>query len=159
MEMLGIHNWQRNAFQPPDRLRPELRSKIANPYGDLDAYVVHFDDERFRGEQMRKILDALSERMHAALPRTCLYMVDALQQAGVRERLYTTVAGGVVSGDLLVNNVGVSAAYQSPPHFDLNDVGWTFAFACKCGVLNKRPAPAPKPAPLIASPTPPPDES
>ena len=34
---------------------------------------------------------------------------------------------------VLVNNVGVSAAYQSPPHFDTADVGWTFAFACKCG--------------------------
>ena len=48
----------------------------------------------------------------------------------VRERLYTgTMASGVISDDLVVNNVGVSSEYQSPPHFDVADVGWTAAFA------------------------------
>ena len=51
----------------------------------------------------------------------------------MRERLYSVATIDAVSDDLLVNNVGVSAAYQSPPHFDVTDVGWTFAFACKCG--------------------------
>ena len=37
-----------------------------------------------------------------------------------------------MSDDLLVHNVGVSAAYQSPPHVDGGDVGWTAALAVKC---------------------------
>ena len=35
----------------------------------------------------------------------------------------------LISHGLVVNNVGVSAAYFSPPHFDRSDVGWTFAMA------------------------------
>ena len=61
----------------------------------------------------------------------------ALATANVRERLYTTLAGGVVSDDLIVNNVGVSSEYQSPPHFDVGDVGWTCAFAVKCGEIDQ----------------------
>ena len=40
----------------------------------------------------------------------------------VRKRLYSASADDCVSDDLLVNNVGVSAAYMSPPHFDVSDV-------------------------------------
>lgn len=40
----------------------------------------------------------------------------------VRRRLYSASAAECVSDDLLVNNVGVSAAYMSPPHFDVSDV-------------------------------------
>jgi len=47
--------------------------------------------------------------------------------------VYSAGAANVLSRDLLVNNVGVSESYQSPPHIDKNDIGWTFAFACKCG--------------------------
>ena len=59
-------------------------------------------------------------------------MVEELQKACVCERVYSVEAGNFVSNDLLVNNVGVSESYQSPPHIDRNDIGWTYAFACKC---------------------------
>merc|ERR1711871_26318 len=67
------------------------------------------------------------------MPSASAQMVKELCNARVRERLYSASAQDVVSDDMLVNNVGVSAAYKSPPHFDIGDVGWTFAFACKCG--------------------------
>ena len=76
--------------------------------------------------------------MHAVLPAACGGMVGELAAARVRERLYTAAAQEVVSDDLLVNNVGVSSSYQSPPHLDKNDVGWTFAFAVKCGPMGGR---------------------
>ena len=71
--------------------------------------------------------------MRAMLPRSCEATRAALEVAELRDRLFSTLASGVISDDLLVNNVGVSAAYQSPPHFDVNDIGWTFAFSAKCG--------------------------
>ena len=82
--------------------------------------------------EVKQLWNAMSERMRVLLPRASLAMAKALSEAQVRERLYSTGAGDVLSGDLLVNNVGVSAGYQSPPHFDTGDVGWTFAFAVKC---------------------------
>ena len=130
MEMLGVHSRRRNPHKPPERRRPGV--EVANPDGDLDAYVVHMDNARFRGPKVKQLWDAMSERMHTLLPRASEAMVNALSEAKVRERLYSTGAGDVLSKDLLVNNVGVSAAYQSPPHFDSGDVGWTFAFAVKC---------------------------
>ena len=131
MEMLGIHNRLRNAFQPPDKARADF--VVANKGGDLDAYVIHFDDlERFGGAALKPIWEGLSERMKALLPSSMESLSQALQDAGVRERLYSQAANECVSTDLLVNNVGVSSAYQSPPHFDVGDIGWTFAFACKC---------------------------
>ena len=74
--------------------------------------------------------------MHKMLPTACTSTVEALNKARVRDRLYSEQARSVTSRDLLVNNVGVSAAYQSPPHFDVGDVGWTFAFSCKCGACG-----------------------
>ena len=130
MEMLGIHSRRRNANKPPERRRPWV--KVANPSGDLDSYVVHMDQPRFGGPEVKRLWNAMSERMHALLPRASAAMVGALSKAKLRERLYSTEAGDVLSDDLLLNNVGVSAAYQSPPHFDTGDVGWTFAFAVKC---------------------------
>jgi hypothetical protein len=72
--------------------------------------------------------------MHAALPQASEQMVEELQNAWVHERVYSAGAGNFVSRDLLVNNVGVLESYQSPPHIDKNDDGWTFAFACKYGL-------------------------
>jgi hypothetical protein len=61
----------------------------------------------------------------------------ALLHAKVRDQFHSAESVNFVSDDLLVNNVGVSAAYQSPPHVDPADVGWTFAFACKCGPVGR----------------------
>jgi len=130
MEMLGIHSRRRNFKKLPGRHRPWV--EVANQTGDLDAYVVHMDQTRFGGPPVKCLWNAMSERMHALLPRASAAMVDVLSKAKVRERLYSTEAGNVLSDDLLLNNVGVSAAYQSPPHLDTGDVGWTFAFAVKC---------------------------
>ena len=141
MEMLGCHARGRNMHVPPDRARKWL--KVANHKGNLDAYVVHMDAPEFGCEApIKPLWNALSKSMHAMLPRAAAGMVDELRKVGVRERLYSALAPGVLSEDLLVNNVGVSAAYQSPPHFDVGDVAWTFAFAVKCGechgMANKR---------------------
>lgn len=134
MEMLGVHARGRNAHVPPERSRPG--HDVANAAGDLDAYVVHFDEpNRFGG--LRPLWNELSGRMKAMLPRACAMMSEELERAGVRRRLLSAMAHHVVSDDLLVNNVGVSAAYQSPPHFDVSDVGWTFAFSCKCGTFGR----------------------
>ena len=133
MEMLGVRPRGRNAFRPPDKKRGGQHA-VAHRKGDLDAYVVHFDSpELFGGEALKKLWNDISTRMHALLPVASANMVKKLREAGVRERLYSAAAIEAMSDDLLVNNVGVSAAYQSPPHFDTADVGWTFAFACKCG--------------------------
>jgi len=130
MEMLGVHSRRRNVNKPPERHRPWV--KVANPEGDLDSYVVHMDEPTFGGTDVKRLWNAMSERMHALLPQASTAMAKALSEAKVRERLYSTGAGDALSDDLLVNNVGVSAAYHSPPHFDAGDVGWTFAFAVKC---------------------------
>ena len=133
MEMLGIHSRQRNASLPPDKTR-RGRHAVANNKGDLDAYVVHFDrPDLFGGPRLRQLWNDLSARLHVHLPFSTAHMVKMLTEARVQERLYSAAAVEAVSDDLLVNNVGVSAAYQSPPHFDGTDVGWTHAFACKCG--------------------------
>ena len=131
MEMLGVRAQGRNARKRPNRIRKHI--EIQNPRGDLDAYVVHFDQpHRFGGHLTRRIWDALSSRMHALLPRATRELVAELECAAVRERFFSVVASAVVSHDLAVNNVGVSSAYQSPVHKDRSDVGWTYAFACKC---------------------------
>ena len=139
MEMLGIRSRQRNMSNPPEKCR-EKRGRqhlIANAQGDLDAYVVHFDYPRlFCASGLTKLWNGISRRMHALLPSVSQQMIEMLRKARVRERLYSVAAIDAVSDDLLVNNVGVSAAYQSPPHFDVTDVGWTFAFSCKCGLCH-----------------------
>ena len=82
---------------------------------------------------LKPIWNAISERMHALMPAAMGELAKQLAERGVRDNLRTTVGAEVVSDDLIVNNVGVSSEYQSPPHFDVKDVGWTFAFALKCG--------------------------
>ena len=131
MEMLGIRSRGRNKNHPPNIKRPQIH--IANWSGDLDLYVVHHDHEKFQSKNLEIIWEAISKRMHAALPHVSKRMVEELQKAGVHERVYSAGAPNFLSKDLLVNNVGVSESYQSPPHIDKNDIGWTYAFACKCG--------------------------
>lgn len=141
MEMLGIHSRQRNVNHPPEKSREKCGRQhlVANAQGDLDAYVVHFDHPSlFCAAGLRQLWNGISKRMQALLPLASGRMVQMLREAGVRERLYSVAAIDAVSDDLLVNNVGVSAAYQSPPHFDVTDVGWTFAFSCKCGRCAQR---------------------
>ena len=129
MEMLGIHDRRRNLHQPCDRRRPGVA--VVHPEGDLDAYVVHLDHpEQFGSDAVKPIFNAISARLHALLPSASSRLAAALEHERVRERLYTgTTASGFISDDLIVNNVGVSSEYQSPPHFDVGDVGWTAAFS------------------------------
>ena len=95
--------------------------------------MVHIDDpSRFRGPELKGLWNSMSQRMRAMLPASCERMAAMLERARVRERLYTCAARDVTSDDLLVCNVGVSAAYHSPSHVDARDVGWTFAFSVKC---------------------------
>lgn len=137
MEMLGLHDRRRNTFQPPDKTRPPSVVKVANKRADLDAYVVHMDSPaQFGGAALKPTWESISARMRDLMPSSMDKLKEALEKAHVRERLYTTLAGGVVSDDLIVNNVGVSSEYQSPPHFDVGDVGWTCAFAVKCGEID-----------------------
>jgi len=137
MEMLGVHDRRRNTFQPPDKTRSPSVVKVANRKADLDAYVVHMDSPaQFGGAALKPTWESISARMRDLMPSSMDKLKEALEKAHVRERLYTTLAGGVVSDDLIVNNVGVSSEYQSPPHFDVGDVGWTCAFAVKCGEID-----------------------
>jgi len=141
MEMLGIHSRQRNASRPPERSRAKRGRQhlISNAEGDLDAYVVHFDHPSLFGAAgLRQLWNGIGRRMHALLPLASRRKVQMLKEAHVRERLYSVAAIDGASDDLLVNNLGVSAAYQSPPHFDVTDVGWTFAFSCKCGPCRSK---------------------
>ena len=106
---------------------------MANRRGDLDAYAVHFRNQKeFGGGRLKWLWNCLSKRMRKMLPAACAGMAGALSRAGVHDRLYSKKAREVVSDDLLVCNVGVSSAYQSPAHKDTRDTGWTFAFAVKC---------------------------
>jgi hypothetical protein len=109
------------------------RIPVNNQSGDLDLYVVHHEHEKFQSKNDQIIWESISKRMRAALPQVSERMMKELQKAGVYERVYSAGAANFLSKDLLVNNVGVSESYQSPPHIDKNDIGWTCAFACKCG--------------------------
>ena len=145
MEMLLLHARGRNGNKPLRALRigtkahKGFKGKIANRKGDLEAYAVHFGphSERFSPQKLRDFLNHLSDKMHALLPSACNAMVSALKAANIRERCCSQLARSLTSHDFLVNNIGVSAAYQSPPHFDGNDIGWTFAFASKCSSRMK----------------------
>ncbi len=95
--------------------------------------MVHHDHEKFQSKNVEIIWEAISKKMHAALLQVSEQMVKELQKAGVRERVYSAGAANFLSRDLLVKNVGVLESYQSPPCVDKNDIGWTYAFACKCG--------------------------
>jgi hypothetical protein len=121
MEMMGIHSRSRNKHNPPDSKHPQLQ--IANQLGDLDLYVVHHDQEQFKSKNIGIIWEAISKWMQVALPLTSEQMVEELQKAAVIERVYSAGVGNFVSRDLLVNNVGVSESYQSPPHIDKSDIG------------------------------------
>ena len=112
---------------------PNTPFKVANKYGDLEAYKVHFaEPKRFDVLRLKEFWNSTSDRMHELLPSACKAMVSALSAARVRDRLCARLAHDAISDDCLVNNVGVSAAYQSPPHFDESDMGWTYALAFKC---------------------------
>jgi hypothetical protein len=131
MVMLGVRQQGRNKSNLPQHTRPWLGTN--NPMGDLDAYVVQYDEPQlFRTERLRGLYNALASRMHAHMPRACAATVEHLAAAQVRERFITREACETCSDDLLVNNVGVSSRYQSPEHCDKNDVGWTYAFSVKC---------------------------
>ena len=133
MLMLGIRQ-QKYGNARPDASR-RGRVAVANASGDLDAYVAHWDCEAVGArDRVQPTWDALEARMRALLPEACRVLGEAIEEAGVRERLYTAEAHGFMSQGMgIVNNVGASAAYQSPAHCDESDVCWTFAFAVKCG--------------------------
>ena len=130
MLMLGLRQQGYNVGARPDRRR-ELT--VANPHGDLDGYVAHWDHcEECGPEAVRPVWDILEERMVSLLPRACAELAEHLERADVRSRLYCADAARLASARLLVNNVGASDTYHSPSHLDRNDVGWTFAFPVKC---------------------------
>lgn len=132
VQMLGVRSQRRNPDKRPEDVRGAAHA-VEHPDGDLDAYVVQFDlAQRFGGTMLKPLWNALSRRMHKMMPLASGAMVEALQLANVRGRLYSAAAADVVSHDLLVNNVGVSAAYQSPPHFDVSDVYAKRAFQQDC---------------------------
>ncbi len=130
MEMMGIHSCSCNKHNPLGSKCPQLQ--IANQLGDLDLYVEHHDQEQCKSKNIGIIWEAISKWMHVALLQASEQMVEELQKAAVIERVHSAGAGNFVSSDLLVNNVGVLESYQSPPHIDKSDIGWTFTFACKC---------------------------
>lgn len=143
MEMLGVHNRRYNKGKKggPDKIRPGHR--VRNAKAPLDAYVRHFDDPHFGREQMKWLMNALSSRMHAALPSTYGRLRKALEDADMRSRVFSEDADDFVSDDWVCANIGLSAAYQSPPHCDQNDMGPCMAVAIKCPVRECMHARAP----------------
>ena len=133
MIMLGLRRQGYNTHKRPDLRRRGL--KVANPRGDLDTYVLQLDEREghLQPERMSATWNAISACMGSMLPAACKCAARELRKARLRKRIYSEHAlTGSCSQDLLVNNIGVSAAYQSPSHRDRNDVGWTFALAVKC---------------------------
>ena len=134
MLMLGIRNQGYNVKARPDTSRADLT--VANPSGDLDGYVAHWDEPQLGLAAGREVVqdtfEAIAARLKSLLPCASCRLSEELCVARVRERLYCAQAAVLMSEDGLVNNVGVSAAYQSPAHVDRNDVAWTAAFAVKC---------------------------
>ena len=112
--------------------------EVAHPEGDLDAYIDHFEDPQCAPALLKPTWEALAGRMHALLPSTCARLAAELEARNVRQRVYSATGLAVVSEDLIVNNVGASAGYCSPSHFDRRDVGPTFAFAVKCPRCGRR---------------------
>ena len=110
--------------------------QVVNPTADLDAYVVHMDTPaQFGGAALKSTWESISERMRVLMPSAMDELKEELEKARVRERLYSTVAGEVVSDDLLVTNVGVSSEYQSRP--TSTSVTWAgHALAVKCGEVD-----------------------
>ena len=93
----------RTPHQKPNKRRPHLT--VANALGDLDAYVVHHDHaSRFSSPEVKRICNAISERLHALMPRASEAMVGLLKEQRVKERLYTTAARDVISDDAIVIN-------------------------------------------------------
>ena len=136
MLMLGIRD-QVYGNPRPDaskQRQKEVSLTVANRSGDLDGYVAHWDEPELRAgaAEVRATWEAISARLNALLPRAFGHLSQALAAARVRERLYCADASNLLSEDGIVNNVGASAAYQSPAHADANDVSWTAAVSVKC---------------------------
>ena len=136
MLMLGIRD-QVYGNPRPDaskQRQKEVSLTVANRSGDLDGYVAHWDEPELRAgaAEVRATWEAISARLNALLPRAFGHLSQALAAARVRERLYCADASNLLSEDGIVNNVGASAAYQSPAHADPNDVSWTAAVSVKC---------------------------
>ena len=128
MQMLGLRKQGRNVKKWAKRTRRHLKWGPGGKNGKVDAYVVQFDDERFRFEGLECVLESISKCMHQMLPKTTARLAQALED--LPEHLITAEAAQFASKDFTVNNYGVSAAYQSPAHTD-EDVGWTHALAIK----------------------------
>jgi hypothetical protein len=125
MLMLGIREQGRNKTNRPDKSR-KGRLNVANKSGDLDCYVAHFDQpERVGPEAVHPIWEALSTAMKGMLPSAFSTLERELRAARVHDRCYSSTALRLTSTDLIVNNVGVSSHYESPAHYDANDIGWT----------------------------------
>ena len=67
---------------------------------------VHHEHEKFQSKNVQIIWEAISKRMHAALPQVSERMMKELQKAEVKERVYSAGAINFLSRDLLVDNVG-----------------------------------------------------
>ena len=134
MLMLGIRHQSFNMGNRPDKGKQgRVWLSVKNYIGDLDAYVAHWDHRHAcSSAHLQPVWNAMAARMRAHLPQFCSKLEAALRAADVEKRLYCEQSGGMISDDLIVNNVGASSYYQSPSHVDQNDRGWTFAVAVKC---------------------------
>jgi hypothetical protein len=132
MLMLGLRHQGRNMGSRPDRTR-KGKLIVANGSGDLDCYVTHFDHAGCIGpDAMQPVMEALSTAMKGMLPTAFSTLGSELRAARVLDRCYSEDAKKLTSHDLVANNVGASSHYESPAHYDSNDIGWTVAVAIKC---------------------------
>ena len=133
MLMLGLRQQGRNMGTRPDAGIRKGKLKVANRSGDLDCYVVHFDQAgRLGPDAMQPVMEAMSTAMKGMLPTAFSTLASELRAACVHERCYSEIAKKLTSCDLIANNVGASSHYESPAHYDSNDIGWTVAVAIKC---------------------------
>jgi hypothetical protein len=128
MQMLGIRCQGRNKNKPRDL----EHGHNFNENGDIDGYVIHWDNKNFEESKVEILVELLRIRMHAQLPTASQRLASELSQANIGERLVNKRSMRLLSHDYIVNNIGVSCTYQSPEHLDCSDVGWTFAFPCQC---------------------------
>ena len=130
MVMTGVQHRGRNINLNPETTRRS--HEIASSNGDHDAYVRHFDYEKFSPLLFHYFFNIIAGCFRRAAPRTSGYIAATLKGSNFAERIRSKLGRLCTSDDLTVNNVGISSAYQSEQHADFSDGTVALALACKC---------------------------
>lgn len=140
MWMAGIRKSQRRnaASARPSRVRPKLLCHILNKEGDLDTYAENYDKYDFLYQRARPIYQNFACSIAGHMPCGAAFKAALAAAVDLEARAFTDLhAGYFLSDDRLVSNLGISSRYPAPAHRDRQDVGFTCAVSCKCGVRRK----------------------